>query len=106
MRTIFTIGIILATSAAGAYATDVKAGQAAYGKACKSCHGADGTANPAIAKMMKVEMRGLQSPEVQALSEAEIKRVIVEGQGKMKPLTSFAGAAAGDVAAYVKTMKK
>jgi mono/diheme cytochrome c family protein len=106
MRTIFTTVIILATATAGAYATDLKAGQAAYGKACKSCHGADGTANPAIAKMMKVEMRGLQSPEVQALSQADIKKVIVEGQGKMKPVTSLAGAAADDVAAYVKTMKK
>ena len=83
-----------------------KAGKAAYQKACKSCHGADGTANPAIAKAMKVEMLDLQSPEVQALSAADIKKVIVEGKGKMKPVTSVAGAAADDVAAYVKTMKK
>ena len=96
----------MAASAAGAYAADVKAGQAAYVKACKSCHGADGTANPGIAKMTKVEMRDLKSPEVQALSAADIKKVIVEGQGKMKPVTSVTGSAADDVAAYVKTMKK
>ena len=40
-------------------AADVNAGKAAYNKACKSCHGADGTPNAAIAKMMKVEMKDL-----------------------------------------------
>ena len=106
MRTIYATVIILATSAACGYAADAKPGQAAYEKACKSCHGTDGTANPGIAKMMKVEMRDLQSPEVQALSAANIKKAIVEGKGKMKPVTSVAGGAADDVAAYVKTMKK
>jgi cytochrome c553 len=106
MRTIFVTVIILAMSAAGAYAADAKVGRAAYEKACKSCHGTDGTANPKIAKMMKVEMRDLQSPEVQASSQADIKKAIVEGTGKMKPVTSVAGPAADNVAAYVKTMKK
>jgi len=105
MRTIFATVIIIATSAAGGYAAGGTAAKT-YEKACKSCHGADGTANPAIAKMMKVEMRDLQSPEVHALSAADIKKVIVQGKGKMKPVTSVAGAAADDVAAYVKTMKK
>jgi len=106
MKTILVTVIILATSAAGAYAADAKAGQAAYEKACKSCHGTDGTANPGIAKMMKVEMRDLQSPEVQALGAGDIKKAIVDGKGKMKPVTSVAGPAADDVAAYVKTLKK
>jgi mono/diheme cytochrome c family protein len=100
-----TAVIILATSASGGYAADAKAGQAAYGKSCKSCHGADGTANPAIAKSMKVEMRSLKSPEVQALSADDIKKMIIEGTGKMKPMPS-AAAAAADIAAYVKTMGK
>jgi mono/diheme cytochrome c family protein len=106
MRNICVTVIIMAASAAGAYAADVKAGQAAYAKACKSCHQADGTANPAIAKAMKVEMHDLQSPEVQAMSAADIKKVIVEGKGKMKPVTSITGGTVDDVAAYVKTMKK
>jgi mono/diheme cytochrome c family protein len=106
MRNICVTVILMAASAAGTYAADVKAGQAAYDKACKSCHRADGTANPAIAKAMKVEMRDLQSPEVQAMSAADIKKVIVEGKGKMKPVTSIKGGAVDDIAAYVKTMKK
>jgi mono/diheme cytochrome c family protein len=106
MRTIFATVIILATCFAGAFAADVNAGQAAYAKACKSCHGADGTANPSIAKMMKVEMHDLYSPEVQAMSAADIKKIIVDGKGKMKPSAGVVGPAADDVAAYVKTMKK
>ena len=106
MRTIFATVTILAACTMGAYAADAKAGQAAYAKACKSCHGTDGTANPAIAKMTKVEMRDLQSSEVQAMSADDIKKIIVEGKGKMKPVSAVAGGAADDVAAYVKTLKK
>jgi len=86
-------------------AADASAGKAAYDKSCKSCHGADGTANPAIAKMMKVDMRSLQSPEVQAESDADLKKIIVDGQGKMKPMPSLSGSA-GDIVAYMRTLKK
>ena len=48
-------------------AADAVAGKAAYGRACKSCHGLDGTANEKIAAAMKVEMRSLGSKEVQGL---------------------------------------
>src|SRR5215203_5601520 len=40
-------------------AGDATAGKAVYDKACKSCHGADGTPNPGIAKSMKVTMAHL-----------------------------------------------
>jgi hypothetical protein len=40
----------------------------------QDCHGPDGTANPVIAKMMKVDMKDLKSAEVQALSDDDIKR--------------------------------
>jgi mono/diheme cytochrome c family protein len=98
--------LALAFYASGVYAADAKAGEAAYEKSCKSCHGPDGTPNPAIAKMMKVEMRDLKSPEVQATSPADMKKVITDGKGKMKPVASVTGAAADDVVAYVKTLKK
>jgi mono/diheme cytochrome c family protein len=78
--------------------------QAIYDKACKSCHGASGAPNPAIAKMMKVEMKDLSSAEVQALSDDAIKKVITEGQGKMKPVKAVTDVAA--VIAYVRSLKK
>ena len=99
-----SLGVIF--SVAVAFAADAKAGEAAYTKACKSCHGADGTPNANIAKMMKVEMKDLKAPEVQSMSTDEIKKIITSGLGKMKGISSVKGSAVDDVAAYVKSMKK
>jgi len=87
-------------------AGDAAAGKAVYEKACKSCHGADGTANPAIAKMMKVDMKHLGASEVQAHSDDELKKDTVDGVGKMKPMKNLAGKDADNVVAYVRTLKK
>ncbi len=38
-------------------------GRAAYDKACKRCHGANGEGNQMIASMMKVEIHHLGSAE-------------------------------------------
>ena len=103
--TTFTLTTITLWTA-GAWAADTKAGQAVYDKSCKSCHGADGTPNAAIAKMMKVEMKDLKSAEVQSMSDADIKGVITNGKGKMKPVKTVSGADADNVAAYVKSLKK
>ena len=85
---------------------DAAAGKAAYDKACKSCHGADGTPNAKLASMMKVEMKHLGSKEIQALSDAEHKKIIMEGHGKMKPVKTVSGAAVDDVVAYIRTLKQ
>jgi mono/diheme cytochrome c family protein len=106
MRTIFSVLTLVALSAGASFAGDAKAGQASYDKSCKSCHGPDGAANPAVAKMMKVEMRSLNSPEVQTLSDADLKTVITTGKGKMPAVKSVSGPAADDVIAYVRSFKK
>jgi mono/diheme cytochrome c family protein len=107
MRTILiSVLAIAAFSAGAALAADAKAGEAAYEKSCKSCHGADGTANAAMSKMMKVEMRDLKSPEVQSRSDADLKKVITDGQGKMKPTASVTGTSADNVVAWVRSLKK
>jgi mono/diheme cytochrome c family protein len=102
-----TIMIILGFAAAATVlqAADATAGKAAYDKSCKSCHGADGTPNPAIAKMMKVDMRDLKSPDVQATSDDDLKKIISDGKGKMKPVASATGSAAA-IVAYMRTWKK
>jgi mono/diheme cytochrome c family protein len=97
---------LTALSASLLPAADAKAGQAVYDKSCKSCHGPDGAPNPAVAKMMKVEMEDLKAPAVQSKSDADLKKVITEGQGKMKPLSSVTGAAVDNVIAYLRTLKK
>ena len=102
-RFLFAFGAA-ALAATSIQAASVAAGKAAYDKSCKGCHGADGMANPAIAKMMKVEIKDLKSPDVQGMSDAELEKVITEGKGKMKPVSSAASSAA-DIVAYIRTMK-
>lgn len=101
---LFTLGIA-ALAATSMQAANVAAGKAAYNQHCKACHGADGMANPAMAKMMKVEIKDLKSPDVQGMSDADLEKVITEGKGKMKPVSSAASSAA-DIAAYIHTLKK
>lgn len=91
---------------AGQAAGDFKAGKVAYDRACKSCHGLDGTPNANIAKAMKVEMRHLGDKEVQATSDAEMKKIILEGHGKMKPTKGVSDKEADDVLTYLKMLKK
>ena len=106
MKRAITLCMAIAASAAVSLAADAAAGKAIFDRSCKSCHGADGTPNPNIAKMMKVEMRPLGSAEVQALSDDDIRKIITEGKGKMKPVASVTGKSADDVVAFVRTLKK
>jgi mono/diheme cytochrome c family protein len=95
--------LMMAAFGAVSYAADATAGKAVYDKSCKSCHGADGTANAAVAKMMKVEIVDLKST---TLTDADIKTVITDGKGKMKPVPSVTGASIENVVAYVRSLKK
>lgn len=48
---------------------------------CAMCHGADGKAETAMGKTMKI--RDLGSAEVQGQSDAELEGIITNGKGKM-----------------------
>ena len=106
MRTILGITALAAMTCAAGFAADAKAGKDAYDKSCKSCHGADGTPNAGVAKMMKVDMKDLKSPEVQGMSDADLKKVVTDGKGKMKPVAAVTGANADNVIAFVRSLKK
>ena len=101
MTLLLTILVGLAVAAG-----DGAAGKAVYDKSCKTCHGATGVANPNIAKMMKVEIKNLGSADVQAHGDADLKKVVTDGQGKMKPIKSVAGKDLDNVVAYVRSLKK
>jgi len=101
-----TILLLISVAGFALAAGDPAAGKAVYDKACKSCHGADGAGNANIAKMMKVEMKSLAAPAVQARSDADLKKVIEEGEGKMKPVKTVAGKDVDNVIAYVRSLKK
>jgi len=92
-----------AALSATAWAADAAAGKAVYGMKCKTCHGADGEGNAALAKVMKVEIKPLS--EAAGMSEADLKKVVSEGKGKMKPVAVM-GADLDNVVAFVKSLKK
>ena len=92
--------LIAALGPTGAWAADAAAGKAVFNTKCKSCHGADGEGNAAVAKALKAEIKPLSA------SSADVKEVVTKGQGKMKPMPSVTGADLDNVAAYVKSLKK
>lgn len=97
----FLLGAHLALAQGG----DAKAGKAIYDKQCATCHGPDGTPKDAVAKMLKVEMRHLGSKEVQAKSDADIHKIILEGYNKMKP-QKLADKDVANVIAHLHTLKQ
>lgn len=85
---------------------DAQAGQAAYNKGCKTCHGPQGQGNPAIAKVLNVTIPDLASKEVQGKSDAELSKSVLEGKGKMKPVKTISGGEIKDAIAFVRTLAK
>jgi hypothetical protein len=55
---------------------------------------------------MKVELKDLKSPGVQAMSDADISKIITDGKGKMRPITGVTGASLDPVIAYLRSIKK
>jgi mono/diheme cytochrome c family protein len=74
-------------------------GKAVYDAKCKVCHKADGSG------MAAMKMRALGSAEVQAKPDADLKKDITAGNGKMKPV-ALTDAQAADVVAYIRTLKQ
>jgi len=106
MRTYLTMFALALAAAAAMLAADAKAGKALYYTSCKSCHGPDGAPNAAVAKMMKVEMKDLKSPEIQSMSDAELASVITKGKGKMQAVKAVTRKSVDDVIAHVRSLKK
>jgi len=103
---IISITAILAWITPAFAAGEAAAGKENYSKKCASCHGTAGEGKDSIARMLKVELRHLGSREVQAQSDSELKTVILEGKGKMKPTAGVDAKTADDVVAYLRTLKK
>ena len=83
---------------------DLETGALHYKKKCSTCHGRDGAPNEKMAAMLKVTMRPLGSPGVQALSDSDIARIVTEGNGKMKPVTGMAESDLTNVIAFLRTL--
>jgi mono/diheme cytochrome c family protein len=103
-KSIATMGISLLASFSSAFA-GASEGKTLFGEKCQTCHGPNGEGKPAVAKVMKVVIPPLGSKEVQAKSDADLKKTITAGQGKMKPVAGLNAKQADDVIAYVRTLK-
>jgi mono/diheme cytochrome c family protein len=103
------VGVLLLLVAAPVFLLaggDPAAGKAVYDKKCATCHGKDGAGNEKMGAMLKVEFRALGSKDVQAKKDEELRKDIVEGTGKMKPVKGMTDAEIENVIAYVRSMKK
>ena len=102
LLTLFVITLVISLCSLTAFAAD--SGADIYKSKCQSCHGANGTPNPAMAKSMG--LKDLKSADVQKQSDADLKTAVAKGKGKM---TGFAGKLTDDqiaeVVKYVKSLK-
>jgi mono/diheme cytochrome c family protein len=73
--------LLLSSSSQATSAAVTFDGAALYKSKCASCHALDGSGNTAAGKAAK--LRDLRSAEVQALSEAQLTKIIGKGKNKM-----------------------
>lgn len=107
MRLLVGVAFFMSAHVAMAQKADANAGKEPFSKTCAICHGADGnTPKEAVAKMLKVDIPQLSSSEIQSKSDDDLKKVIAQGFGKMKPLTSLSAKDVQNVVAFVRTIKK
>jgi mono/diheme cytochrome c family protein len=99
-------GSALLAAGSMAWAADAAAGKMVFDTKCKTCHAADGAGNAGLAKAMGVTMKPLGGDDVQKMSDADLKKVISGGSGKMKAVSGMTPAQTDDVVAFVRTLKK
>ena len=80
-----------------------QSGEAIYKAHCQSCHGATGTPNPGIAKLLGV--KAASDPSVKKMSVAEMEDVVKHGKNKMKPIAGLTDAQVHDVVMYFRTLE-
>ncbi len=94
------------TAALIAATGDAVAGKATFKQKCVACHGADGSGNAAVAKMMKATIPDLGSKEVQAQSDADLEKAITQGKGKMPAVKQLTDSDLHNLVAYIRTLAK
>ena len=98
--------LVLAFAARPAAVGDAAAGKVVYAKKCGICHGADGEGSTGYAKALGLQPARLSSDKVQKMTDAQIKKVVLEGFNKMKPVKGLSEVDVANVIAYVRTFNK
>ena len=83
---------------------DVAKGKTVFNR-CAICHGDSGEGNEAIEKALGAHRPDLGSKEVQALDDSAMKKIIVEGKGKMQSV-NLSDTELDDVIAFIRSLKK
>jgi len=87
-----------------AFSQDPAAGLSVYQSKCQRCHGTDARGNREISVALDIEFRYLGSTETQALTDLEIRQLIVRGKGKMQRVEGMTAPNVRDVIAYLRTL--
>jgi mono/diheme cytochrome c family protein len=94
--------LTLATLMSCAAAT-AQSGEALYKSKCQSCHGANGTPNPSLAKLLGV--KPISDPDIQKLTPEQMASTVKNGKNKMKPVTGLTDAQIKEIVAYYRGLK-
>jgi len=87
-----------------AFSQDPAAGLSVSQSKCQRCHGADARGNREISVVLDIEFRYLGSAETQALTDLEIRQLIVRGKGKMQRVEGITAPNVRDVIAYIRIL--
>jgi cytochrome c6 len=80
-------------------------GAATFKSKCQLCHGADGAGNTTLGKQLQAA--DLRSKDVQKKTDAELHKVVHDGNGNMPPFASQLGdTEITQVIKFVRTLRK
>ncbi len=80
-----------------------------YAAKCASCHGKDGKGNPAMGKVLKVDVAALNVIDEPTLAktDVELAKITTDGSGKMPAYKGkLTGAEITELVAYIRSLKK
>ena len=83
---------------------DVAEGKALYDKNCKKCHGAEGEGVQRMYALVDAKIVHLGSKQAQSKSDAEIKKAMLEGFGKMEAVEDLTPEQASKILAFERTL--
>lgn len=93
-----------APAPAGPAKADVEAGKAMYVKFCQKCHGAQGEGIPRMYALVDAKVLHLGSKQAQGKSDAEIKKSMLDGFGKMEAVEDLTPQQADKILAFERTL--
>ena len=83
---------------------DVEAGKNLYAKFCQKCHGARGEGVPRMYQLVDAKIVHLGSKQAQSKSDAEIKKAMLDGLGKMEAVDDLTPQQADKILAFTRTL--